>query len=136
MCIRDRISPLHLDYYQKVAREALAQSIFTEKPPITRYRLQVGTEIGKELSGEKKSGQFGGYVSQPVSNIHIIPDVLNEQCEPIFLDPASRPAPYNNILHNLGVGMRGSDRNRYEVVSNGMHLDLSLIHISEPTRPY
>ena len=126
-----QISPLHLDYYQKVAREALAQSIFTEKPPITRYRLQVGTEIGKELSGEKKSGQFGGYVSQPVSNIHIIPDVLNEQGEPIFLDPASRPAPYNNILHNLGVGMRGSDRNRYEVVSNGMHLDSAFQHVEK-----
>lgn len=126
-----QISPLHLDYYQKVAREALAQSIFTEKPPITRYRLKVGTDLGKELARERKSGQFGGYVSQPVSNTHIIPDVLNELGEPIFIDPASRPSPYNNILQNLGVGMRGSDRTRYAVVSAGMHLDSAFQHVEK-----
>jgi len=124
-----QISPLHLDYYQKVAREALAQTIFTEKPHITRYKIQVGLDIGKELPGEKKSGQFGGYVSQPVSNSHIIPDVLNEAGEPIFIDPASRPSPYNNILHNLGIGMRGSDRSRYAVVAEGMHLDSAFQHV-------
>ena len=126
-----QISPLHLDYYQKVAREALAQSIFTEKPTITRYRMKIGMDIGKELAGEKKSGQFGGFVSQPVSNAHIIPDVLNEQDEAIFIDPNSRPAPYNNILHNLGIGMRGSDRLRYEVVARGMHLDSAFQHVEK-----
>ena len=126
-----QISPLHLDYYQKVAREALAQTIFTEKPAITRYRLQVGNEIGKELASHKKSGQFGGFVSQPVSNVHIIPDVLNTQGEPVYIDPASRPAPYNNILQNLGVGMRGSDRTRYQVVADGMHLDSAFQHVEK-----
>ena len=126
-----QISPLHLDYYQKVAREALAQTIFTEKPAITRYRLQVGNEIGKELASHKKSGQFGGFVSQPVSNVHIIPDVLNTLGEPVYIDPASRPAPYNNILQNLGVGMRGSDRTRYQVVADGMHLDSAFQHVEK-----
>ncbi|MBK96765.1 MAG: hypothetical protein CMJ79_13790 [Planctomycetaceae bacterium] len=124
-----QISPLHLDYYQKVAREALAQAIFTEKPAISRYRVKVGLDIGKELPNEQKSGQFGGYVSQPVSNSHIIPHVLNESGEPIFIDPATRPSPFNNILHNLGIGMRGSDRTRYEVVADGMHLDSAFQHV-------
>lgn len=126
-----QISSLHLDYYQKVAREALDQAIFTTKPHITRYRLQVGLDIGKSLPNEKKSGQFGGFVSQPVSNAHIIPDVLDQQGNPIFIDPASRPAPYNNVLHNLGIGMRGSDRTRYEVVTAGMHLDSGFQHVEK-----
>ena len=121
-------SPTPSRLLSKVAREALAQTIFTEKPH-HRYKIQVGLDIGKELPGEKKSGQFGGYVSQPVSNSHIIPDVLNEAGEPIFIDPASRPSPYNNILHNLGIGMRGSDRSRYAVVADGMHLDSAFQHV-------
>ena len=122
-----RTTPLHLDYYQKIAREALRQAIFLKKPKITRYRIKIGTNLGEKIPGPKRAGRFGGYVSQPVDTRHLLAHVLDETGKPIDVQP--RPGRYGNVLHNLGVGMRGSARNRYEVGNTGMLLDSGLPHV-------
>ena len=121
-------TPLHLEYYQRIAREALDQAIFTEKPEVVRYKLRMGTDIGKSLPNEKKAGRFGGYVSQPVDTSHLIPYVLDSNGNEVAVDPTAREGRYANVLHNLGIGMRGSDRNRYEMAANGMLLDSAVPH--------
>ncbi|MFL2869214.1 MAG: DUF1592 domain-containing protein [Pirellulaceae bacterium] len=121
-------TPLHLEYYQRIAREALDQAIFTEKPEVVRYRIQMGTEIGRSLPNEKKAGRFGGYVSQPVDTNHLIPYVLDNIGNEVAVDPSAREGRYANVLQNLGIGMRGSDRNRYEMAANGMLLDSAVPH--------
>ena len=45
-----QISPLHLDYYQKVAREALAQSIFTQKPHLHRSIVNTGPKRAQQIT--------------------------------------------------------------------------------------
>ena len=121
-------TPLHLEYYQSIARRALDQAIFTEKPAITRYRIRIGTGIGKGLAKGKAAGRFGGYVSQPVDPQHLVAEVLGTDGRPITVDPATRTGPYANILQNLGIGMRGSHKHRYQVTEGGMLLDSAVPH--------
>ncbi len=121
-------TPLHLEYYQLIARRALDQAIFTEKPVVTRYRIRIGTDIGKGLPREKAAGRFGGYVSQPVDPAHLVAEVLGADGQPVTVDQSARSGPYANILQNLGIGMRGSHKHRYQVASGGMLLDSAVPH--------
>ena len=123
-----RATPLHLEYYQQIARAALDQAIFTHKPEIVRYRIQMGSDIGKSLPNEKKAGQFGGFVSQPVANTHLIPTVFDVSGNEVTVAPTARQGRYANVLRNLGIGMRGSDRDRYAMAANGMLLDSAVPH--------
>ena len=119
---------LHLEYYQKIARQALNQAIFIEKPPITRYRITLGTDLGKELPKDKIAGRFTGYVSQPVEPRHLVAEVLDPQGHPVDIDPSQRHGRYANVLRNLGIGMRGSDKERYRMHPQGMLLDSAVPH--------
>jgi len=124
-----QITPLHLDYYEKIAREALRQTIFTERPKTVRYRITLGTNIGQNFARDKQAGRFGGFVSQPVDPRHLVAHVLNEKGQPI--DVAPRRQPFGNVLHNLGVDMRGSKKERYEMSQWGMLLDSGLPHVEK-----
>ena len=116
-------TPLHLEYYQSIAREAVNQAIFTSKPHVSRYRIRIGTDLGQGLPGEKVAGRFGGYVSQPIDPRHLIAEVLGDP-----IDPSTRSGRYANIFKNLGIGMRGSHKHRYEVAAGGMLLDSAVPH--------
>ena len=124
-----RTTPLHLDYYQKIAREALRQTIFIKKPKVVRYRVKIGSDIGRELPGDKRAGRFGGYVSQPVDSRHLIADVLDAKSQPMIVAP--RPGRYGRTLRNLGIDMRGSSRERYSISEQGMLLDSGLPHVEK-----
>ncbi|MBB73110.1 MAG: hypothetical protein CMJ75_01210 [Planctomycetaceae bacterium] len=119
---------LHLEYYQKIAREALNQAIFIEKPPVTRYRITLGTDLGKKLTKEKTAGRFTGYVSQPVEPSHLVAEVLDQQGHVKEVDPSERQGRYANVLRNLGIGMRGSHKERYQMAPQGMLLDSAVPH--------
>lgn len=124
-------TPLHLEYYQKIAREALSQAIFLERPATHRYRIRIGEELGKSLDKEKQAGRFGGYVSQPIDTKHLHADVLDRDGKVIWIDPASRPDPYRQILRNLGVGMRGSNKDRYVMGPQGLLMDSAVPHVEK-----
>ena len=121
-------TPLHLDYYQKIAREALNQAIFVEKPSIIRYRVTLGTDLGGTLPKDKTAGRFTGYVSQPVDPRHLVAEVLDEQGRAIEVDASQRQGRYANVLRNLGIGMRGSHKERYQMAPEGMLLDSAVPH--------
>ncbi|MEE3373333.1 MAG: DUF1592 domain-containing protein [Planctomycetota bacterium] len=119
---------LHLEYYQKIAREALNQAIFVAKPPVTRYRITLGTDLGKNLAKEKVAGRFTGYVSQPVEPRHLVAEVLDQQGHAREIDASQRQGRYANVLRNLGIGMRGSHKERYQMAPQGMLLDSAVPH--------
>jgi hypothetical protein len=121
-------TPLHLEYYQKIAREALKQAIFTERPKSYRYRIRIGEDIAKSLKKEKQAGRFGGYVSQPIDPKHLHADALDPNGKVQWIDPESRPDPYRHVLRNLGIGMRGSNKKRYVMASEGLLMDSAVPH--------
>ena len=50
-------SALHIDYYQKIAREALDKAIvFGNKPKSKRYKVSLGKQLGDGIAG----AEFGG----------------------------------------------------------------------------
>ena len=120
---------LHLQYYQKIARDALDQAIFLERPKTYRYRIRIGQNIASKLAKEKQAGRFGGYVSKPIDPKHLQADVLDVNGAVTWIDPASRPSPYRDILRNLGIGMRGSDQQRYVMAPQGLLMDSAVPHV-------
>ena len=121
-------TPLHLEYYQKIAREALDQAIFVEKPRVTRYRVTLGTDLAAKLPKNKTAGRFTGYVSQPVEPRHLRAEVLNPEGHVVDVESSRRKGRYANILRNLGIGMRGSHKHRYQMAPEGMLLDSAVPH--------
>ena len=116
-------SALHIDYFQKIAREALDKAIvFGEKPQSKRYKVSIGKNIGDGIS----AAEFGGYQTAPVNNDDLIVDILDGQGTPIQnLDQQGKD---NLILlkSKIGIGMRGSASNRYNIVKEGMVLNSAL----------
>lgn len=120
-----QISPLHIDYYKKIAREALDKAIVTtEKPKSTHYRVQFGLGIGEELP----SAMIGGYQSAPINSNDFIVDILDADGLPIQPKDSLEEAHYTEVKKNIGVGMRGSHSDRYEVVEDGVILYSALPH--------
>ena len=74
-------SSLHLDYYQKIAREALDKAI------VSGENLKVNiTELKLENIGNGNSGaEFRGYQTAPIDNENLIVDVLNAEGKPITI---------------------------------------------------
>ncbi len=119
---------LHLEYFEKIARAAVDQAIFTEKPKTMRYRIRIADSIGQNISKEKSAGRFGGYVSQPIDPIHLHAEVLNQMGNPVEINVSAKSGLYANVLHNLGIGMRGSHKHRYQVSEMGILLDSAVPH--------
>lgn len=120
-----QVSPLHIEYYKQIAREALDKAIAPlEKPAVTHYRITFGKGIGKD----KPAAMIGGYQSAPINADDFIIDILDETGQPkIGLDSVEE-ANLTEIKMNIGVGMRGSDADRYEVVDEGIILYSALPH--------
>jgi uncharacterized membrane protein/mono/diheme cytochrome c family protein len=103
-------SPLHFDYFQKIAREALDQAIVTgEKPEVKRYKVKFGSNVG----AQKPAGKFGGYQSQPVNPDDFEVLVLNEDGRPVVGEEIT------HIQSKIGVDLRGSARDRYRMGAGG-----------------
>ncbi len=120
-----QVTPLYLEYYQQIARQALDKAIGpAEKPPVTRYKISFGKGIGKD----KVAAMIGGYQSDPINKDNFVIDVLDEQGNPI--QPGSRlsKVELDSIKNNVGIGMRGSAADRYEVVDDGIILYSAVPH--------
>jgi len=118
-------SPLHLDYYQKVAREALDQALaIGPKPEVVHYRITFGKGIGKG----KVAGHTGGYQSVPLATDDFTVEILDETGAPREgRDDAEREA-LDNVRRRISIGLRGSSQERFRVVDEGMLLFSALPH--------
>ncbi|WP_190808808.1 DUF1592 domain-containing protein [Flagellimonas sp. S3867] len=118
-------SALHIEYYQQIAREALDKAIAPiEIPKSTHYRIKFGKDIGVDLP----SAMVGGYQSAPISSDDLVVDILDENGLPVQPKDSLEEAYFIEVKKNIGVGMRGSHADRYEVVENGVILYSALPH--------
>ena len=122
-------TPLHLEYYQKIAREALDQAIFLERPQTFRYHIRIGQDLGTKVDRNLQIGRYGGYRSAPIDPKHLHGTVLDLDGANAWPTPESRPQNYQQILKSLGIGMRGSDKARFVMESDGLLLDSAVPHV-------
>ncbi|MEM6886310.1 MAG: DUF1587 domain-containing protein, partial [Verrucomicrobiota bacterium] len=117
-----QISPLHIDYYQQIAREALDKAIvYGDKPEAKRFKVTLGQDIGKG----KVSAEFGGFQTVAVDSDHIVVDLSGEES-----------GQTNSIQKLVGVGMRGSTNGRFGITPDGMLLYSALPHRYVPPRSW
>ncbi len=116
---------MHIEYYKQIAREALDKAIVPlEKPEVTRYRITFGKGIGKDAP----AAMIGGFQSAPIDANDFLVEILNEDGEPVMAKDSANQAHVGEIKMNIGIGMRGSDPDRYEVVDEGIILYSALPH--------
>ncbi|MGJ8639074.1 MAG: DUF1592 domain-containing protein [Opitutaceae bacterium] len=122
-----QISPLHIDYYQKIAREALDKAIvFGDRPEPIRYKVTLGDGVGEGIRG----AEFGGFQTAPLQSENFYTDVLD-----LYGEPKSGKS-IDSIRKNIGVGMRGSLNGRYGIVEDGLTLYSGLPHKYVPPRSW
>ena len=115
-------SSLHIDYYQKLAREALDKALVKgEKPKSRRYKVVLGKNKGDDVLG----AEFGGYQTAPVNNKDFDVQILDINGKPVKKS-ASIGDSIKVLKNKIGIGMRGSASNRYYIVDEGMILNSAL----------
>lgn len=120
-----QISPLHIEYYKQIAREALDKAIApTDKPEAIHYRVTFGKGIGQG----KPAAMIGGYQSAPINSNDFIVEILDENGQPRKALDSAATAVIDEIKMNIGICMRGSSSDRYQVVDEGMILYSALPH--------
>ncbi|MBJ6366512.1 DUF1592 domain-containing protein [Snuella sedimenti] len=117
-------SSLHIDYYQKIAREALDKAIVLgEKPEVKKYKVTFGKDIGDGKTGT----EYWGYQTAAIKKKDLHIEILNGQDVPFVADTTKQEAnPITALKNKIGVGMRGSASNRYAVVNEGIILSSAL----------
>ncbi|MCB9890939.1 MAG: DUF1592 domain-containing protein [Planctomycetes bacterium] len=112
-------SSLHLETFRQIAREALDRAIApAERPEVTRYRVDFGTGIGKG----KVAARTGGYQSVPLGTNDFAIELLGDHAS---LSKKKQDA----IRRKMSIGLRGSDRERFQVVDEGIVLFSAVPHI-------
>ena len=110
-------SPLHMDYYQSIAREALRKAIgLGGRPAVRHYRVTFGKGIGAGLV----AGRTGGYQSVPLGTEDFRVDILDQNGA--VLDGPDQ----DEIKRRISVGLRGSSQERFRIVEEGMLLYAAL----------
>ena len=116
-------SALHIDYYQKIAREALDKAIvFGDRPKSKRYKVSLGKGIGDGTTG----AEYRGYQTAPISNEDLMVEILNHQGKPIRNSRIQENDSLTMLKNKIGIGMRGSASNRYTIVKEGLILNSAL----------
>ena len=118
-------SPLHLEYYQDIAREALEAAIVEgEKPAAMRYRVTLGEGIGVGHPG----ATTGGYQSVPLSPDDFVVDLLDADGTPLQGATEEEQEALDAIKRKITVGFRGSSQDRFHSVEEGVILYGALPH--------
>ncbi|NJB83541.1 DUF1592 domain-containing protein [Wenyingzhuangia aestuarii] len=113
-----QISPLHIDYYQKIAREALNKAIVLgDKPKSTKYKVTFGKGIG----AGKPGAEFGGFQSVAMNKKDFLVEVA------VGDEGYKNTNNYDTIKNKIGFDFRGSDPDRHSVVKEGL-----LMHSAKP----
>jgi hypothetical protein len=127
------ISPLHIEYYQKIAREALTKAIGpAKKPPVSRYQLEFGNNISKKVHNTIRS-----YQSVDLSGKHFHTHIYDAQGNKLGedkLDPTGTKVI--DIKKSIMVDFRGSDRNRFGMAKDGVTLYSALPHVEKAPKSW
>lgn len=115
-------SPLHLEYFQNIARTALNKAIVTgEQPEKTHYRVYFGKNKGVGEPYPKATG----FVAKPLDTDNFYIEVLDENGK------VKTGADVQPIKKSLTVDLRGSHKSRYIVEDNGLTLFSALPHVEK-----
>lgn len=118
-------SPLHVDYFQAIAREALSKAIAgDDRPEATRYRVTLGVNVG----ADGHAAVIGGFQSAPIRSEHVLVEILDGQGQPRVGETPEERAELRQIESNIGIGMRGSSGDRYRIIDDGLLLYSALPH--------
>lgn len=117
-------SPLHIETYQTIARQALGQAIAPQKPPVSHYRVTFGAGIG----ADKVAGTTGGYQSVPLSTDDFTVEVLDADGTPRDPQTDVEREALENLMRRITVGFRGSSRGRFRVIDEGLVMYSAVPH--------
>lgn len=120
-----QISPLHIDYYQRIAREALDKAIVTGSKPVSKkYKITFGKGMGEG----KVAAEFGGFQSAALRREDFVVDLYDGN--------GKNFDPNDTIKKRIGIDMRGSASDRYAVEKDGLMLYSALPHKDMPPRSW
>ena len=112
-------SPLHLEYYREIARDALSKAIVVgERPEPTHYRVEFGLDRGVGHPGART----GGYQSVPLDPDDFAVHVLDGQGRPKVGATEEEQAELDRVKRKVTVGFRGSSQDRFHTVEEGLIL--------------
>ena len=119
---------LHFDYYEKVARSALDKAILSgPKPDTTRFRIEMGRNI--DIDPETSTGQeVKGYQSVPIPKEHFRIQLLDANGDVRKSDDEEEEESFRKFESNIGLGMRGSATDRFQVDDEGILLFSAVPH--------
>nr|WP_261361257.1 DUF1592 domain-containing protein [Aeoliella straminimaris] len=118
-------SGLHVEYYQAIARADLQKAIVAKTPPETfRYRVTVGKGVG----AGRHAAVIGGFQSAPIARQNVLVEILDQHGQPRQPTSPDEQKQLRGIESNIGVGMRGSSGDRYQVLDEGLLLYSALPH--------
>lgn len=118
-------SPLHLEYYQEIARAGLDQAIaIGERPESARYKLS----FGKGLGVGEPAGTTGGYQAIPLSANDFVVDILDADGAPKLGADSAAQMELDRIKRKVTIGFRGSSQERFHTVEEGIVLYSALPH--------
>jgi len=123
-----RASPLRLEYYQIIARDALDQAMaLGPRPEPSRYFVRLGDGAGVGHVGART----GGYQAVPLDPEDFRVEVRDVDGRPLeaadAADAAAR-AKIERVQRKVTVGLRGSSQDRFHVVPEGVILYGALPH--------
>ena len=116
------VSSLHMDYYLKIASEALDKAVCLDKPPVShRYRWTFGTKT------KQKAKKFNlGYQSRPLKVNEYRVDLF-EAAENGVQNESFKPK--GKLRTRFYADMRGSNKKRYSVDKEAITLQPALGHV-------
>ncbi|SNZ01065.1 DUF1592 domain-containing protein [Flagellimonas pacifica] len=118
-----QVSSLHIDYYQKIAREALDKAIvFGEKPESKRYKVT----LGKQIDSNETGAEYGGYQTAAIKKGDFLIEVLDDDGKQVEYITTQEKDTLIALKNKIGIGMRGSASNRYTIVEEGLLLNSAL----------
>ena len=120
-----RASPLHLEYYQSIARDALEQAMaLGPRPAPTRYFVRFGDGVGIGHVGART----GGYQAVPLDPDDFRVELRDADGRALQPADAAALAEIERVQRKVTVGLRGSSLDRFHVVPEGVLLYGALPH--------
>ena len=126
------MSPLHMDYFIKLARKALDETIFTEIPEVHHLKIDIARNIDP-----KNNGRFDlVYKAMPVkfTNYKITdlpPSIKGLKTHKSITtwplrEENGKITNYKGIKHAYYLDMRGSSKDSFKVRENGIYMKSSV----------